>query len=261
MNQPPAVIAHNAVTRSLDAWMKGRGLAAEIEALRWSPDGGPIPAPGLSSLIQELDASSGETCLAAEVVDNSEGDDSATAAESAARFAAEAEGTARQIAQLCLGVTSHLASNDAVLRAERASVQILSTTGGRVHLVDDRFTSSAIHFEELSVDLAGAICRMIIDHSVEMVLTSKADPAAFSISLSSNFFGDIAASLATATELDGTKLVEIGWTAQPNGGWEAEWADPLAVREPVVLIIETLQDVIEIDGVIDLALGLRRTSG
>jgi len=81
----------------------------------------------------------------------------------------DTERVARRIAQLAFGVSSGLEPRERVDRLGYAAVAVLHPppgTGRTVGLVDDGIKMFARHAPELSIELGGIICRMLVDRNV-----------------------------------------------------------------------------------------------
>ena len=106
--------ANAAAGSATTAYLLGRGLAVEIDDLRFPDGSDPIPAPGLDELLRSLGEATGEACNAADRVPLVSADSDRSQAVAAAEREAEHAATlVRAIAQLLLGVSSALGWNDA----------------------------------------------------------------------------------------------------------------------------------------------------
>ena len=172
--------ANAAAAEATTAFMLGRGLAAEIDDLRFPDDGPLIPAPGLDDLIRALGEAAGEACNAADRVPNLFDANARSVAVALARFESDrATKAVRRIAQLLLGVSSALGWNDAIARAERAAVSVLFPVDGPVvPLIADGLELTGQTRAALRTELSGALCRMVVDHNVALALGPWANPVA-----------------------------------------------------------------------------------
>jgi hypothetical protein len=54
--------ANAAALRAARAWLFGKGLATEVEEMRFESEDGPVPAPGLSKLLDRLEKDLRDVC-------------------------------------------------------------------------------------------------------------------------------------------------------------------------------------------------------
>lgn len=170
--------ANAAALRAARAWLLGKGLAVEIEEMRFESEGGPVPAPGLPKLLDRLQKDLRDVCdlsdRVAILLRNPDQTEDLVArieveADAAEEGADEAELVTRRIAQLAMGVSSGLGPSDRVQRVDRAAVAVLHPplgTGRSVGLVDDGIELFSRHTPELPIELGGIICRMLVDRNV-----------------------------------------------------------------------------------------------
>ena len=170
--------ANAAALRATRAWLFGKGLAAEVEELRFEVEECPVPAPGLPKLLHRLEKDLRDVCDLSNRVTILLRDPVQTPdlvarievdADAAEEGADEAELVARRIAQLASGVSLSLGESERVQRLDRAAVSVLSPppgTGRAVGLVDDGLELFARHAPELLIELGGIICRMLVDRNV-----------------------------------------------------------------------------------------------
>lgn len=240
--------ANAAAGAATTAYLLGRGLAAEIDDLRF-PDGrDPIPAPGLDGLLRQLGDATGEACNAADRVLH------VTAPAPRARAVAEAEREAeraaarvRALAQLLLGVSSAFEWNDAIARAERAAVRVLFPLDGpAVPLVDDGLELHGRARDELRTELCGALCRMVVDHDVVLALGPETNPAAVVIAVdkTGNITVSAAAPLGSEARMDA-----LGWSGEiVDGRYCEQHPDPPNIGEVVTLVLDTLRELHGVHG-------------
>jgi hypothetical protein len=170
--------ANAAALRAARAWLLGKGLAAEVEDLRFEGEDGPVPTPGLPKLLDRLEKDLRDVSALSDRVDVLLRDPEQTAdlvaritveVDAAEEGADEAERVARRIAQLVFGVSSGLGPSERVERLDRAAEAVLypsQGTGRPVGLADDGIELFTRHAPELPVELGGIICRMLIDRNV-----------------------------------------------------------------------------------------------
>lgn len=245
------------------AWLTGRGLATEIEELRFQPGRDQLQVPGLDDVLGTLDRSSEAACSAADAIRLLASlplDDEAqrTLTRQLTRStvgAATAALCTRRLAQLCLGVTSHSELDQRVARAERSAVVVLTAanTDGRkgsrflvpdhadhsCHLADDGVSFCSTTFANLSIELAGIFCRMLIDRDCVLHIRPS---AVLDFALDATVDSRANLSLTFHRDQDGTgnRLVRLGW--RPDGDRHiARWERPLAVLQPVRLVLATLE--------------------
>jgi hypothetical protein len=180
MPQDARARANAAALRAARAWLLSKGLAAEIEDLRFEAEGGPIPAPGLTKLVDRLEKYLHDVYDLADRVgilfrDPDQSPDLVARivveTDAAEEGADETDRIARRIAQLTLGVSSGLGPNERVERLDRAAVAVLhppQRTLRPVGLVNDGIELFSRHAPELPVELGGVICRMLVDRNVNV---------------------------------------------------------------------------------------------
>jgi hypothetical protein len=199
------------------AWLLGRGLAAEVEQVRFTGGDEPVPAPGLPQLLDRLEQDLRDVLALADRVDALLGGPeravdlpAIVAVElGAAEEGAEAiERVARQLAQLALGVSTGLPPSPRAERLDSAAVAVLHPPagGGRTaHLIDDGLELFGHDRRELEVELRGLCCRMLLDGEV------------------SAHFGEV------VLRVGGDQTLHL---ATPDG--ESSWAAPVEVTLPAV---------------------------
>lgn len=232
--------AHDAAARASVAWLLAVGLAAEIDAIRF-PDGfSPVPAPGLSGYVCDAERHSANAAFAADRVatltmDPEASDATATAASATLTAAVGAERSARRVAQLALGVSAHLIGDDRVERLDRAAVAVLFPPAGhrlRTRLSEDRIVLRAKVRPELVVEIAGVLCRALVERNTCVRLTGPADT-------------DVEVIVDEGTTIQILLNVKRGdldgdWQAAMGGGWVALWPSPVTIREPAEVIADLL---------------------
>ena len=166
-----------------------------------------------------------------------------------ARTVAEAEGEAeratalvRALAQLLLGVSSALEWNDAIARAERAAVGVLFPLGEpAVPLVADGIELHGRTRDELRTELCGALCRMVVDHDVALVLGPAANPDAVTIAVDA--VGNITVSAAAPPGSE-ARMEALGWSGETaDGRYCDEYPDPPTIAEAVTRVLDTLREL------------------
>ncbi|CAB4805278.1 MAG: hypothetical protein F2873_07970 [Actinobacteria bacterium] len=214
------------------AWLGASGLATEIEALRWTTDSIPIPAPGLEQALEEARGAAMDSTSAADRIFTLLEQPLDTGTVAAVRRAlseceqrcADTQLWTRRLAQLCLGVTTFLAGNDAIALTERAAVIVLvAPFGERRTLPTDGLHTTASNYETLNIELAGILCRLIIEHDwiIELSVTSAAA-------------SDTATKVTLAFSHSGILELHSNNPTVPSQAWH----DPVVVAEPVAHLIE-----------------------
>jgi hypothetical protein len=184
--------ANAAGLRASRAWLLGRGLAAEVEQLRFTGGDRPVPAPGLPQLLDRLEQDLRDVLALSDRVDALLGGPEravdlpaivAVELGAAEEGADEIERVTRQLAQLALGVSTGLPPGQRAERLDGAAVAVLHPPAGygrTVHLIDDGLELFGHDRRELEVELRGLCCRMLLDgevsaHFGEVVLRVGAD--------------------------------------------------------------------------------------
>ena len=187
-------MANDAAARALLAWLNVGGLAAEVEEVRIRADGDAVSTPGLDDVRTNAEEAARGACDAADTASSlveqlllirtnpaeaaAVSEDAASAMrayERVQRAAYAAERASRDLAQLAFGVSAHVESNDRVERLDRAAVAVLQPPpgqrGGR-DLLSDGLRLRARHRPELVTELAGIVCRVLVDRVARVVLTT-----------------------------------------------------------------------------------------
>ena len=189
--------ANDLAARAMRAWVIAEGLAAEIDAVRGGKAGSP-PAPGLARLrdLARLAARgaaaaadpawalSGTVMRCTGAVLDGEGSgtfEELQEAEAALEAAyvetrertEEVERAARALAQLGLGVSAMLGGSERVEQLDRTCVAVLQPPDGHgagASLLDDGVTLHAASREDLLVEIAGVVCRILVDRATVVCL-------------------------------------------------------------------------------------------
>ncbi len=240
-------------------WLMARGLAAEIEDLRWAPDSGPVPAPGAIEALAMIEDATSELCAAADVVvaalaggvDPLNDEVVVKALERVVAHGKTVSLWLRRMATISLGVAAVLPWNDAVARADRAAVAALLDTDGHVaHVVDDGHLALADTYEGLAVELRGLFCRTILDKHTRVTVQpvgSLASEVTWRIEADTDAFGNLTLTLFGASQENQDRLERRGWSLTEAGTYTAEYEDPLPVVLPGGLIIDTVRDEFEVE--------------
>ena len=240
-------------------WLMARGLAAEIEDLRWAPDSGPVPAPGAIEALAMIEDATSELCAAADVVvaalaggvDPLNDEVVVKALERVVAHGKTVSLWLRRMATISLGVAAVLPWNDAVARADRAAVAALLDTDGHVaHVVDDGHLALADTYEGLAVELRGLFCRTILDKHTRVTVQpvgSLASEVTWRIEADTDAFGNLTLTLFGASQENQDRLERRGWSLTEAGTYTAEYEDPLPVVLPGGIIIDTVRDEFEVE--------------
>jgi hypothetical protein len=204
-------------------WLTARGLVAEIEERRALDDGERQGAPGLFERLERIrenvnDAMSFGSDLRGPLSD----EDFAWAINGIENTATAIEFETRHLAQLLLGVNAVHADTGWTEVADRAASELLSDADEEgVTLLDEDFRFSASSLMEARTELAGLICRMILEQS--WILTVEVDSVPVRVAFLDHL-------LALWRE-DGVPHV---------------WNDPVVVTEVVDEILGTTQTQISV---------------
>lgn len=240
-------------------WATGRGLAAAVAELSIYHPGDAVPTPGLDQLVDQLNEACTTVCAVADGVialDDPTADDPtvATAVERSRVALSRGARALRRLAQLALGVTTHLPDNPEVTLTERAAVQVLKLDRtAAAELADDGVDIDSHDLPGFRVELAGALCRMIVDHDCRLTIDPAGTEGPWSMAGTVDAVGNLELTLAPPEGVASAELEARGWTSGPSG-LSAHWDDPLVVYEPAELIVSTLAHL----GVTDIE-GLRVT--
>ena len=187
---------NDAAARAVRAWIIATGLAGEIEGILAEQAIAP-PVPGFAMLRELIDKAAKRAAAAADPawglcenvkryaaaigVTNTPDDEAVRKvheAESqlleahtkALALAKEAECAMRRLAQLGFGVSALLGGSARIERLDRTCVAVLHPPNGhgiRVPLLEDGVSLNARSKEELLVEIAGIVCRLLIDRGTE----------------------------------------------------------------------------------------------
>ena len=256
---PPVSVlggANLAAEEATRAWLTGRGLLRTIEELAAADEGGdPIPTPGIDQLADGLDRSCARACELADSILYAEETRRPVRGKRATGVVAEALDAAgatgwhvRKLAELCLGVSVRCEGSEALVRAQRAAVVTLHPADApAVPLVEDGIVHPGPSADDFSVGLAGMLCRMIVDHEVELVLSTPGPDGGLEIRFLVDGVGNLDAEVTGSGAPPSEELAALGWHGL-GGRWAARWEDPMDVGLPVQLAMATLVDQMAVDG-------------
>ena len=254
---------NDAAGLATQAWLTGLGLCDAINDVRTSTDTEPIPVPGLGDALTRLMEATTAGCDTADLIgalDDPNSDPETIAAISSAAgramdAALDSQAAMRQLAQLCLGVTALLEWNSTVARAERAAVVTLVESAVPLAADSDMLALVSRSPEELYVELAGILSRIVLEHDTALTLTSTS-ATAFELILTTDSTGVLTLTYPAAEASSDSipDLVEAGWNTD-HTALVATWPNDLTVIEPVELIVATLR-LMEITDPTDLRLAV-----
>jgi len=144
----------------------------------------------------------------------------------------------RQIAQIGLGVGSFTDGDDQVLRLERACTEILFVApddSERFDLADDGPTLDGPTQSDAEVQLAGMLCRLILNRQV--VLTIDTAQGQMNITRASD--GGLLARFEPDGEFSGASLDGQGWSRH-GAVWVQSWEDPVRIAVPATTVLRLL---------------------
>lgn len=158
-------------------WLMASGLAAEIDDLRFQPEERVVPAPGLERLRQAADRAAAQAHELAERIRILTGDDGAPVAGALGeldRAVAEADRALRRLAQLGMGVSALTMGGDRIERLDRACVAVLrALERSPATMDDDDLRLEGSTRDEAVVELAGVICRLLVDRTPAIRATTS----------------------------------------------------------------------------------------
>ena len=233
---PLVVRANKDAARAVRAWLIASGLDAEIDDLRFQDEGRVVPAPNLSDLLESLNDAAREACEGADrlaLLNTDPDPDSVrvqaeTEASSTAGSADNAERLARRLAQVGFGVSAQTMGGERIERLDRACTAIIAPPEqGLVRsmpLADDLPAITARGREELEVELAGVICRLLVERSRPVALSAGSVRVVLRVDSVDHLHVTVAAADQSADP-------EPGWLAEGKT-LTASWDSPVVVSEP-----------------------------
>lgn len=194
--------ADDAAARASRAWLLASGLLREVDEIRKGGSQPAIPAPGLARLLDAANRAAQRAASSADAAGRlfdelaelgqalttnpspssaavrraREGEGRLLRVQQEALTAAqETERLTRSMAQLALGVSACAASSDRIERLDRAAVAVLHPPEGQGWsglLVRDGLAFASESHEELPIEIAGLMCRMLLDRRVHVELAA-----------------------------------------------------------------------------------------
>lgn len=229
----PLFRANAAAAEAAGDWLLARGLIAEIEVIRRALPAA-LPVPGIEELLGVVGSAADEAGAAADAVyaalhDSDDPADDPLIRQSvvtATDAADRARLGLRRLAQVMLGVSSHAGGQAATYRAERAAVMVIVGDQDAVpSLPSDGAWWASCTPEEFAVELAGAICRLILEQSWRLRITHE--------------HGSI------DIEMHDGGILKLDSSFPPLPA--QYWSDPLPVLEVVNEVIDVLRPLIRRD--------------
>ena len=257
--------SNNGAARATEAWLTGRGLSSVAKEIQSSPLEYPLPAPGRKEALRQLGDACAVACEASSrtfkllngKLKSSTKPKVLELHEVIVAAADESELWMRRLAQLCGGLSTHRAGSKRMARADRALVMALKNGDNPIDLVDDGLWHNAATFDEFSVELAGDLVRMVIDHDCCLSIEHTDAHPRFRIACIVDPVGDVTVELECDMELDRDALIELGWSDEGGRIW-ARYEDPMWILRPVELIKATLTDHLGVQSPGELALSIER---
>jgi hypothetical protein len=105
-----------------------------------------------------------------------------------------------------------------------------------VGIADDPLKVHSATFAEMRVEVAGMICRLLIDRGARLVLATPAGRISLQVHP-----GDRLIATLTTTTADPRHLLSLGWSHYSKGVYMAAWDSPMSVSDPSHLAIETFR--------------------
>ncbi len=202
--------ANLAAGQATVAWLLARGLVAEIEALRRGLPG-PLVVPGVEELFGAIGVAADDAGTAADALAATDlrARDGLGLLHEVYLAAERADVPLRRLAQLTLGVSTHGGDIAAIRRAERAAVALLA---GIFHepasLADDGAHFVAASIDGWRVEIAGAICRLIIEQDWEIII----ETGTMTIGISYRPSGDLVVSTGESAPMlwsDPVRVIDV----------------------------------------------------
>jgi hypothetical protein len=260
--------------RAMRAWVIAAGLAAEIEGIRAEQAKVP-PAPGLATIRESVNRAAKRAAAAADPawglgekvmkhMHNADATGSLNAGTvktihktenqliaantKTLESAREAERAMRRLAQLGFGVSALLGGSARIERLDRTCVAVLHPPDGygtAVPLLHDGVSLAARSREDLVVEVAGIVCRLLIDRGTKARFEVPGPAGGwFEFSVEP---GDTLVASLKATSRKSKAAEKLKKTGKPQRGKEPlarsqRWPSPVKVHEPAKLAVDTLFD-------------------
>jgi hypothetical protein len=266
--------ANDAAARAMCAWVTAIGLSVEIEGIL-AEQTKALPAPGLAGLRERIDHAAKRTAAAADPAwDLCEKvrkyaaaiGATGTANDKAVQRMHEAEGrllethkkalelmeeteySTRCLAQLGFGISALLSGGARIERLDRACVALLHPPDGHgtaVPLVVDRVTLSATTKDELLVEIAGILCRLLIDRGAKVIFEMPGKGGGrleFAIGKDNALTAFFKAASTTPKLMGKLGKTDKAEKAKRQSVLVYKWSSPVRVYIPAKLAVDRLFD-------------------
>jgi hypothetical protein len=246
---------HEEAGRCFMAWLSVVGLAAEIDDLRFQEEGRIVPAPGLELLRDRGEEASREAadavgaigrlcgCTVAEQVDLAVRADLdrriGNASRSARLATSQAQRALRQLAQLAFGVSAFTIGGDRIERLDMAAVAVLHPplgAGSAVSMVEDGVDLWSRTLPELEIEVAGMLCRVLVDRRTGLLLRSQGQEVSFTVD-----GGDTLRGRAALAGVERRHMEAMGWKVGPDDEWTMELPSPVTASMPARAAVGALR--------------------
>lgn len=172
--------------------------------------------------------------------------------------AQESERLTRDLAQLAFGLSACSDKPEAEI-VDRASVAVLHPpkgSGVAVPLREDGLRLRAASSKELSIDLAGVICRILVDRWTRVTLRLKERPDC-GVDLEVEPGDTLLISVKTPAKTKAADLLEPdAWGESGHGVFTRRWPSPVTAIVPARLISKTLFGFFKLDSVAELTVSV-----
>jgi hypothetical protein len=160
----------------------------------------------------------------------------------------ECEAVVRKLAQLAFGVSAARAASDAIERMDRAGVAVFHPPKGlgrSVLLVEDGLSLLSTSRRELVIELAGVVCRLLIDRGARVTFRKRGG-GAWRLDWTVDAQDTLVARTQSSAPRARPRLKTLGWTQGPKmttGSFVQRWASPVTAILPAKLAVDTLFSV------------------
>jgi hypothetical protein len=256
------------------AWVIAAGLAAEIKGIRAEQVNVP-PAPGLATIRESVNRAAKRAAAAADpawglgekvmklmhTVDATGSLNANTvralhktenqliaANTKTLESAREAEGAMRRLAQLGFGVSALLGGSARIERLDRTCVAVLHPPDGygtAVPLLHDGVSLAARSREDLIVEVAGIVCRLLIDRGTKVRLEAPGPAGGwfeFSVEPGDTLVASWKAMSPKPKAVEKLKKASKPQRRKEPSSRAQRWPSPVKVHEPAKLAVDTLFD-------------------
>jgi len=275
--------------RAMRAWVMAAGLATEIEGIRAEQTKVP-PAPGLATIRESVNRAAKRAAAAADpawglaermmecmcTIDATPTPDDDTvrmlhetedqllaANKKALASAREAEYSMRRLAQLGFGVSALLGGSARIERLDRTCVAMLHPPEGHgigVPLRQDGVSLAARSREDLVVEVAGIVCRILIDRGTKVrfeVPGSAGGWFEFSVEPGDTLVAFSKAAPPKPRAVEKLKKAETQHRRKKPAVRAQRWPSPVRVYEPAKRAVDTLFDTFGLERTAQLVITIR----